>query len=91
MQLIPYLRAAFARYESDGTPPFRALALDWPDVPEFAKTDDAWMVGDRLLVAPLFAGEAGGRKLALPPGQWFDFWTGKSTSGGTSIEIAADT
>ena len=91
MQLIPYLRAAFARYASDGTPPFRALALDWPDVLAFAKTDDAWMVGDRLLVAPLFAGEPGGRKLALPPGQWFDFWTGKPTSGGTSIEIAADT
>ncbi len=91
MQLIPYLRAAFARYESDGTPPFRALALDWPDVPAFAKTDDAWMVGDRLLVAPLFASESGGRKLTLPPGQWFDLWTGKPASGGTSIKIAADT
>ena len=90
MQLIPYLRAAFARYASDGTPPFRALALDWPDVQTFAKTDDAWMVGDHLLVAPLFAGETGGRKLTLPPGQWFDFWTGKSVSGGTSIKIAAD-
>jgi len=91
MQLIPYLRAAFARYASDGTPPFRALALDWPDVPALAKTDDAWMVGDRLLVAPLFAGELDGRKLTLPPGQWFDLWSGKAVSGGTTISIAADT
>lgn len=91
MQLIPYLRAAFARYASDGTPPFRALALDWPEVPAFAKTDDAWMVGDRLLVAPLFAGEESGRMLTIPPGQWFDFWTGQSVSGGTSIEIPAHT
>jgi alpha-D-xyloside xylohydrolase len=90
MQLIPYLRAAFARYASDGTPPFRALALDWPDVPEFAKTDDAWMVGDRLLVAPLFAGESG-RQLILPPGQWHDYWTGKPIAGGTVTEITADT
>jgi alpha-D-xyloside xylohydrolase len=85
-----YLRAAFARYASDGTPPFRALALDWPDVPEFAKTDDAWMVGDRLLVAPLFAGESG-RQLILPPGQWHDYWTGKPIAGGTVTEITADT
>ena len=91
MQLIPYLRAAFARYASDGTPPFRALTLDWPDVAEFAKTDDAWMVGDRLLVAPLFAGEMSGRKLTMPPGQWFDLWTGQPVAGGTSIEIPADT
>jgi alpha-D-xyloside xylohydrolase len=91
MQLIPYLNAAFARYASDGTPPFRALALDWPDVPELAKTDDAWMVGDRLLVAPLFAGEPDGRKLTLPPGQWLDLWTGKPTSGGSTIALAADT
>jgi alpha-D-xyloside xylohydrolase len=91
MQLIPYLRAAFALYASNGTPPFRALALDWPDVPEFAKTDDAWMVGDRLLVAPLFAGEESGRMLTMPPGKWFDLWTGKPVSGGTLIEIPADT
>jgi alpha-D-xyloside xylohydrolase len=89
MQLIPYLRAAFARYASDGTPPFRALALDWPDVPALAKTDDAWMVGDRLLVAPLFAGESG-RQLELPPGIWHDFWTGIPVTGRT-LEIAADT
>lgn len=90
MQLIPYLRAAFARYASDGTPPFRALALDWPEIPELAAVDDAWMAGDRLLVAPLFAGEQG-RKVTLPPGQWFDFWTGNSFAGGSSIEIAAET
>jgi len=91
MQLIPYLRAAFARYKADGTPPFRALALDWPDLPALVKTDDAWMVGDRLLVAPLFAGETGGRTLTLPPGQWFDLWTGNPVLGGTSIAITADT
>ena len=90
MQLVPYLRAAFARYAADGTPPFRALALDWPDVPAFAKTDDAWMVGDRLLVAPLFANETG-RKLTLPPGLWHDFWTGAPVTGGDTVEIAADT
>jgi alpha-D-xyloside xylohydrolase len=90
MQLIPYLCAAFAQYASDGTPPFRALALDWPDVPALAKTDDAWMVGDRLLVAPLFAGEIG-RKLTLPPGHWHDFWTGDSVTGGSTMEIADNT
>ncbi len=90
MQLIPYLRAAFALYATDGTPPFRALALDWPDVPDLAKTDDAWMVGDRMLVAPLFAGEDG-RRLTLPPGVWHDFWTGAPVQGTGVLDIKAST
>jgi alpha-D-xyloside xylohydrolase len=90
MQLVPYLRAAFARYANDGTPPFRAFALDWPDQPGVAKTEDAWMVGDRVLVAPLFADEPG-RRLTLPPGVWHNFWTGESVSGGATIDIPVST
>jgi alpha-D-xyloside xylohydrolase len=89
MQMVPYLRAAFGRYAEDGTPPFRALALDWPDVPELAKVDDAWMVGDRILVAPLFAGEPG-RTLTLPPGDWNNFWTGELIHGGTKMQFSAN-
>lgn len=37
---------------------------------------DQFMVGDNLLVAPLFEGEAS-RKVVLPKGKWFDFYTGK--------------
>ena len=90
MQLVPYLRAAFARYEADGTPPVRALALNWPDHAEVAKIDDAWMVGDRLLVAPLFAGEPG-RRLTLPPGMWHNFWTGEPVAGNSTIDLPAAT
>lgn len=90
MQLIPYLRAAFARYAVDGTPPFRALALDWPAIAALSKVDEVWMVGDRMLVAPLFAGEAG-RKLTLPPGAWHNFWTGEVVKGGIEIYIPAET
>jgi len=91
MMLIPYLRAAFARYAADGTPPFRALALDWPGIPELARVDDAWMMGDRLLIAPLIAGEPDGRTLILPPGEWYDFWTGEPHTGGVSLTFAAST
>ena len=32
MALLPYLRSAFAEYESYGTPPFRSPVLDFPDL-----------------------------------------------------------
>ncbi len=76
MQMVPYLRSAFAKYAMDGTPPFRALVMDWPDDPSLEQVDDEYMVGDRMLVAPLFAGEAS-RKITLPAGVWHDFWTGE--------------
>lgn len=91
MRFIPYLRSAFGRYAADGTPPFRALALDWPDRVEVAKIDDAWMMGDRMLIAPLFADEPQGRTLFLPPGRWFNFWTEELVTGGRTIQLSEDT
>ena len=34
--------------------------------------DDQYLVGDRLLVAPVIAGEQE-RSLYLPAGEWYDF------------------
>jgi alpha-D-xyloside xylohydrolase len=83
MQLVPYLLSAFECYQQDGTPPFRALALDYPEQRNLRKVDDSFLIGDRMLVAPLFAGEAS-REVILPPGEWHDFWTGRAITG--SIE-----
>ncbi|UWZ86814.1 TIM-barrel domain-containing protein [Occallatibacter riparius] len=88
MRLLPYLRGVFARYALDGTPPFRALTLDFPDDESLHAVDDQYMVGDRMLVAPLFAGEES-RKVVLPRGNWHDFWTGESVEGGRSFTVPA--
>jgi alpha-D-xyloside xylohydrolase len=88
MLLIPSLRAAFARYAADGTPPFRALILEDPSDPALVDCDDQFMVGDRMMVAPIFAGEPS-RKVALPRGDWHDFWSGAPIAGGQSIELPA--
>lgn len=91
MQLVPYLTAAFERYVADGTPPFRALVLEWPDQDPLRGVDDQYLVGDRMLVAPLFAGEPE-RKVVLPAGSdWHDFWTGTHLPGGSSITVPSST
>lgn len=89
MQLVPYLRTAFREYAEQGTPPFRALVLDSPADPRLRKVDDQYMVGDRILVAPLFAGEPD-RKVIFPPGQWFDFWSGAKVES-AEITVPAST
>lgn len=90
MQLIPYLVSAFAQYEQDGTPPFRALVLDYPEDASLRNVDDSFLIGDRMLVAPLFAGEVG-REVILPVGEWHDFWTGRLIHGPAKEYIPAAT
>ncbi|MDN5202263.1 glycoside hydrolase family 31 protein [Fulvivirgaceae bacterium BMA10] len=45
-----------------------------------------YMMGEYLLVAPMFAGETT-RKVVLPPGKWYDFYTGELAGEGEVIEI----
>ena len=47
---------------------------------------DQFMVGDNLLVAPLFTGETE-RKVVLPKGKWFDFYTGKFAGEAAVISV----
>lgn len=47
---------------------------------------DQFMVGENILVAPLFTGQKE-RKVVLPKGKWFDFYTGKLAGEGEVITV----
>ncbi len=87
MSLIPYLYGAFAKYHFDGTPPFRALVLDYPDDPKVWKIDDQYMMGDAILCAPFIDGVSS-RDIYFPKGIWYDFNTGKQYAGGKKYTIS---
>ena len=48
---------------------------------------DQYMTGEYLLVAPLFTGQTS-RKVLLPAGKWYDFYTGKYAGDGEVITVA---
>ena len=48
---------------------------------------DQFMVGNSLLVAPLFEGEKE-RKVILPKGKWYDFYTGEFAGEGEIISVS---
>jgi alpha-D-xyloside xylohydrolase len=89
MRLVPYLYAAFYQYCLDGTPPWRALALDHPHDAETWRIDDQFYIGDRLVAAPVIAGQSR-RKVYLPKGVWYDFWSGAPVAGGQwfTVEVS---
>ncbi|HLN55904.1 MAG TPA: TIM-barrel domain-containing protein [Bacteroidales bacterium] len=48
---------------------------------------DQYMCGEYLLVAPVFTGQTL-RKVVLPEGNWYDFYTGKYAGNGEIITVA---
>ena len=87
MRLVPYLYSAFFRYYLDGTPPFRALVLDYPAEPRVWGIDDAFLVGDSLLVAPRHRGQLRARGLSACKARGWTSGPEKSHPGGSKIRV----
>lgn len=91
MQLAAYLWASGGSFERDGLPLMRMIALAYP-AEEWAWTAlDEYLLGDRLLVAPIQQAGATSREVTLPAGRWFPLLTGPAVQGGTFTATAART
>ena len=90
MSLLPYLYSAFVKYHKTGIPPIRSMVMDYPYDLEVRTIDDQYMFGDDLLVCPLTREDEKTRKLYLPKGTWYDFFTNEKQEGGKIIEVHAE-
>ena len=88
-QLLPYLYSTFARCTQDGMPIVRPLFMADPTDPALRDLDDAFMLGDSILVAPVFEAGATQRELVLPRGVWYEFDTGKLIDGARTVTVSA--
>ncbi len=77
-RLIPYLYAQSVEGVRVGRPLVRPIAFDYPRDP-VAEVDDEYLLGEDLLIAPVVPGSLSPTR--LPPGEWFDFWTGVRIDG----------
>jgi alpha-glucosidase/alpha-D-xyloside xylohydrolase len=66
------------------------LWLHYPEDANAADCADEYLFGRDLLIAPVFEAGAKSRKVYLPPGDWFDFWSNEKVQGGRTIERPVD-
>lgn len=85
-RLMPYFYAAAEENSRTGVPLLRPVFLNFPAVlangDRLGGSEDQFMVGQDLLVAPSPTLESpGDYQVQLPGKGWYDYWTGRRLSG----------
>jgi alpha-glucosidase/alpha-D-xyloside xylohydrolase len=88
--LMPYLYSAVRECTQTGIPIVRAMWLHYADDRAAVARGDQYLWGRDILVAPVVEKGATSRKLYLPGGIWFDFWTEVTVRGGREFECPVD-
>ena len=87
--LMPYLYKTSIDTSRSGIPTMRSMVLEFTEDKNCSYLDKQYMLGDSLLVAPIFNEESIG-SFYLPKGTWTDFFTGQVTEGGIWVEKKYD-
>lgn len=80
--LMPYLYHTACEAADHGLPVLRAMALEFDSDPACDYLDRQFMLGESLLVAPIF-NDRGAVSYYLPAGEWYHFLTGEKIHGGS--------
>ncbi|MHA1131063.1 MAG: TIM-barrel domain-containing protein [Candidatus Helarchaeota archaeon] len=78
-QLIPYLYTESQIAAGKGLPLLRHLIIEFDD-PNICNLEDQFLCGRNILVAPILT-KINTRRIYIPEGIWFDYWTGEKFIG----------
>jgi len=87
--LMPYIFAQSVKATQTGLPVMRPMVMEYPDDPLCHTLDKQYMLGDSLLVAPVFH-EDGHCDVYLPEGKYTDFFTNEVIEGGKLLRRVYD-
>jgi alpha-D-xyloside xylohydrolase len=80
LSLMPYLARVGAEAHTSGTPVMRPMILEFPDDRGASTIDTQYMLGDALLVAPVF-NAVGDVSFYVPEGTWTHLLSGERLTG----------
>jgi hypothetical protein len=89
-RLVPYTYTLAEEASRTGIPVARAMYLEYPDEPDaYAAAASEYLYGPDVLVAPVTTpGVSATTAVWFPPGQWTDFFTGKTYSGPSKQQVS---
>ncbi len=87
--LMPYLYSKAVEAHRTGVPMMRAMVLEFPQDIACGDLDRQYMLGESLLVAPVFTKE-GDVDYYLPEGRWTNLFSGEVVTGGRWVHEVHD-
>ncbi|RUR75993.1 alpha-glucosidase [Chlorogloeopsis fritschii PCC 6912] len=88
-RLMPYFYTLAWETTQKGYPPVRPLFWsDWTDS-QLWDVEDAFCLGDALLVCPIVQPGSDSRTIYLPKEHWYDFWNDTLIRGRQTIDLEA--
>jgi alpha-glucosidase (family GH31 glycosyl hydrolase) len=88
-RLMPYIYTLAREAHDTGMPLVRPLFFADPDDASLAGVDDAFLLGDDLLVAPVVESGQFEKSVRLPAGTWINYWTDQALRGGQRVTVDA--
>ncbi|MET1260451.1 glycoside hydrolase family 31 protein [Flagellimonas sp. DF-77] len=89
-ELLPYLYTMFYKYINQGLPMLQSLVFyDQEDAQTHFRTDE-FLFGEQILVCPVQEPNAKGRRMYIPKGKWYNYWTEELVEGGVEKWVSAD-
>jgi alpha-D-xyloside xylohydrolase len=87
-RLIPYLQRQIKEATVSGMPVMRSMVLAFPEDKHLWSFELQYMLGDHLLIVPVTQ-PGGWVSFRLPPGVWYDYFTGSAQAGDQTITMQA--
>jgi alpha-glucosidase (family GH31 glycosyl hydrolase) len=88
--LLSYAYTLSWEARNTGMPMMRAMWLHYPEDENVMSMGDQYLWGRNILVAPVYTKGATSRKVYLPEGVWYDWWTDKKENGGQHVRKEVD-
>ncbi|MFH6998568.1 glycoside hydrolase family 31 protein [Flavobacterium sp. FlaQc-57] len=86
-QLLPYLYTMFWQYIEEGIPMLKPLVYYDQDDTQTHYCNDEFIFGNQILVCPILEPNATGRRMYIPRGEWYNYWTNEFLTGGREAWI----
>lgn len=88
-ELLPYLYTMFYKYIKEGLPMLQSLVFyDQEDTQTHFRTDE-FLFGEQILVCPVQEPNSQGRRMYIPNGKWYNYWTDEVVNGGAEKWVSA--
>ncbi|SHN01533.1 glycoside hydrolase family 31 protein [Mucilaginibacter sp. OK098] len=86
-RMLPYLYSTFWEHHRYGFPILRPIVMQEQDEISNHFRQDEFTYGDKILICPVLEPGQQSRKVYLPKGKWYNFWTYEMVDGGKEVLV----